>query len=67
LCSASRAWLFSLLLLGAHLVGAIPSGVILTRIAGGDPPAGSGNIGATNVYRVAGRRLGITLPATPWR
>jgi glycerol-3-phosphate acyltransferase PlsY len=52
---------FILLLLGAYLIGAIPSGVLHTRHAGvGDVrQAGSGNIGATNVYRVAGRRLGI--------
>lgn len=50
-----------LMLLAAYLIGAIPTGVLLARIAGmGDiRQAGSGNIGATNVYRVAGRRLGI--------
>lgn len=49
------------ILVGSYLVGAIPSGVVLTRLAGaGDVrQSGSGNIGATNVYRVAGKRLGI--------
>jgi len=49
------------LLLAAYLIGAIPTGVLLTRLAGaGDiRQSGSGNIGATNVYRVAGRGLGI--------
>lgn len=52
---------FFLLLLAAYLIGAIPTGVLMTKLAGGGDirKVGSGNIGATNVYRTAGRRLGI--------
>src|SRR5262245_34400659 len=44
----------------AYLVGAIPFGYLLARSRGVDLFAhGSGNIGATNVGRVLGRRFGI--------
>ncbi|WP_321530580.1 glycerol-3-phosphate 1-O-acyltransferase PlsY [uncultured Desulfuromonas sp.] len=51
----------TVILLVSYLIGAIPSGVVLTRLSGATDvrKAGSGNIGATNVYRVAGKRLGI--------
>lgn len=50
----------------AYLLGAVPFGLVLARrFAGIDlRQSGSGNIGATNVRRVAGNRLGaITLLA----
>jgi glycerol-3-phosphate acyltransferase PlsY len=52
---------FYLMLLASYLSGAIPTGVVLTKLVGASDirNAGSGNIGATNVYRVAGKKLGI--------
>jgi glycerol-3-phosphate acyltransferase PlsY len=45
---------------GAYLLGTFPSAWLATRGRGVDPTAtGSGNPGATNVYRTAGRRAGL--------
>lgn len=48
------------LLAGAYLLGAIPFGLLVARLAGaGDVrQQGSGNIGATNVLRTAGKTAG---------
>ncbi|MDR2018854.1 MAG: glycerol-3-phosphate 1-O-acyltransferase PlsY [Syntrophobacterales bacterium] len=44
----------------AYIVGSIPVGVILSKLRGKDPRnMGSGNIGATNVMRTAGKVAGI--------
>ena len=46
---------FLLVLIGSYLVGAVPIGVIVCRAHGIDIfTFGSGNIGATNVYRAVG-------------
>jgi glycerol-3-phosphate acyltransferase PlsY len=45
---------------GAYLLGTFPSAWLATRRRGVDPSAaGSGNPGATNVYRTAGGRAGV--------
>ena len=54
-------WLVAFLtILAAYLLGAIPFGFLVARMRGVNIfEHGSGNIGATNVGRVLGRRLGI--------
>jgi glycerol-3-phosphate acyltransferase PlsY len=48
-----------LVVVGAYLLGSIPTGVILARAKGIDlTTVGSGNIGATNAARALGRGLG---------
>jgi glycerol-3-phosphate acyltransferase PlsY len=51
----------ALLLLAAYLIGGIPFGLLLTRWRKGIDirDYGSGNIGATNVRRIAGNALGL--------
>lgn len=50
-----------LLLLAAYLIGGIPFGYLLVRLKTGRDvrDMGSGNIGATNVARTAGKSLGL--------
>lgn len=50
-----------LILVGAaYLIGSIPTGLLLGKAYGIDVrKEGSGNIGATNLYRTVGRKVGI--------
>ena len=44
----------------SYLIGSIPTGVVLAKVTGGEDirKSGSGNIGATNVTRLLGKKLG---------
>ena len=44
----------------SYLIGSIPTGLLLGKVYGIDVRSeGSGNIGATNLYRTVGRKVGI--------
>ena len=60
--SLAFTWPFLALFLASFLLGAVPFGVVLTRLAGlGDiRKIGSGNIGATNVLRTGHKGLAAT-------
>lgn len=50
----------TLFLACAYLLGSIPTGLLLAKAFGVDiRKQGSGNIGATNVYRTMGKKVGI--------
>ena len=53
--------LFIFILIVIYLIAAVPTGIVLARVMGYEDvrDKGSGNIGATNVYRVAGKLPGV--------
>jgi glycerol-3-phosphate acyltransferase PlsY len=50
-----------LFLIAVYVLGGIPSGLLLAKLLGVQDPrtAGSGNIGATNMLRVGGKKLAL--------
>ena len=53
-------YMLLMLLVGSYLLGSIPTGLLLGKAYGIDVrKEGSGNIGATNLYRTVGRKVGV--------
>jgi len=51
---------YSIVALAAYLLGSIPTGYLVARAKGVDiRTVGSGNIGATNVFRILGKPAGV--------
>ena len=51
---------FIVIAVAAYLLGSIPAGYLVARAKGIDIRAvGSGNIGATNVFRMVGKTAGV--------
>ncbi|UFH49818.1 glycerol-3-phosphate 1-O-acyltransferase PlsY [Pseudomonas sp. KNUC1026] len=55
------SWLLAPLATAAYLLGSVSFAIVLSRLAGRPDPreSGSGNAGATNMLRLAGRKLAI--------
>jgi glycerol-3-phosphate acyltransferase PlsY len=52
--------ILAILLMTAYLIGSVPTGLLLGKAYGIDVrKEGSGNIGATNLYRTLGRKIGV--------
>lgn len=65
LATHSAAWRIALALLSSYLLGAIPTGYLAGRLLKGIDirTLGSGNVGATNVFRNLGARAGAVVLA----